>query len=186
MTPVGPIGTSGGVGPLLRAAARQMRHLGEVWRIESDETRGTLGAFEFDRRFFCFTIEPPWRGNRKDNRGTPENEASCIAPGRMECFVRADDRWPRVLEIVGERGRDGILVHSGTDWEDSAGCVLVGQHGGSLWDLRGLQQFLQHGFILRSRATLTTLCTAFGPGRHDFIIHSIDETKKERVQYAGS
>lgn len=153
------------------AAKPVVRRRVEVWRLSSNEVLGTLGELWLDGKFYCYTIEPPWRGNRRDNPGTSANEASCLIPGAFECFVRTDDHWPKVLDIVGEIERDGALVHSGNKWPDSKACVLVGQHDG------GLDKFLQFGFIVRSRDTLRRLCSSIGPGRHDFIIHSIAESK---------
>lgn len=143
----------------------------EVRRLQSDEARGTLGALYLNGDQFCFTVEPPFRGNRPDDPGTPENDASCIPPGGYTGVVRADDKWPRVVELVGVRGRSGILIHSAGTWRDSKGCIGIG------WHEAGQASFLQWGTLRNGRSLLRALCSKIGKGPAEVIVRGVAESK---------
>lgn len=92
----------------------------------------------------CKTLELPDRGNRRDDRSTPENEASCINVGiyrvTKEAPIPANDPSGRKERLYGHfrlhdvQGRSGILVHRITYVKDLLGCIGV---GGRFVDLNG-------------------------------------------------
>ena len=96
--------------------------------------------------FECFTMELPWRDNRKN--------VSCIPPGEYEAMFCHSLRFRRKLYLLlGTGHRTGIRIHSGNVAGDTSkgykahsyGCPLLGKYRGTLWGQKA---------ILLSRVTL--------------------------------
>ena len=67
------------------------------------------------------TVEEPWRGNK--------SSVSCIPPGRYSFTKSASNHAPSlgsVLRFTGIPFRDGVLMHIGTTYRDTEGCILPG------------------------------------------------------------
>lgn len=72
-----------------------------------------------DESFVLFTLENPWRDNRK--------WASCIPKGRYVCKRKNSPRFGETFEVMNVPGRTHIVFHWG-NWErDTLGCILVGR-----------------------------------------------------------
>lgn len=115
------------------------------YRLERVELpKETLGSWYDDstNELICKTMELPWRGNRKDDPKTPENEASCIPYGlyiveKQEPSFGRSYGYFRFRAIAGrtinhdaldENGdaMSAILAHRITYVKDLLGCVGVG------------------------------------------------------------
>jgi len=83
----------------------------------SNQTEGTLGLLFIANSFFCFTLEPPWRGNKED---------SCIPPGVYNCRRYSSPKYPNTFEVLNVPNRTRILFHSGNLDKDTLGCILLG------------------------------------------------------------
>jgi hypothetical protein len=85
---------------------------------------GTFGKLSFDR-FWCYTVEPPWRDDKQN--------VSCIPEGvytvRRQPWAK---RLSRLWKLVDVPGRSGIYLHSGNTKYDTEGCILLGRYLGAL------------------------------------------------------
>lgn len=67
----------------------------------------------------CYTLELPWRDNKKN--------ISCIPEGKYKCKLEDHKTKGRVYRLFDVPNRDGILIHVGNyAGKDSRGCILVG------------------------------------------------------------
>lgn len=95
----------------------------------SDE--GTVGNFE-SPGFHCFTIELPWRGNRKGQ--------SCIPAGSYICNWRYSAKHGLCYHVEDVPGRTDIEIHAANWAGDSSkglkvqllGCLAPGRQIGTL------------------------------------------------------
>lgn len=77
------------------------------------------GKLHVDGKFICYTLELPWRWNRKD--------ISCIPAGTYGCFWRHDRGRVQVENIPCPGGeRVAVQIHAGEVPDHSKGCILVG------------------------------------------------------------
>jgi len=87
----------------------------------SDQSQATIGVMLVDGKVFCYTLEPPWRGNGKD---------SCIPVGSYECKKYSSMKYPKSYEVLDVPKRTKILIHAGNIDDHSLGCILLGQSQG--------------------------------------------------------
>ena len=98
----------------------------------TDSDEGTFGKLETDNGFSCFTLELPWRDNKK--------RISCIPEGEYAVEVRRSPRFGLVYHVKDVYGRSYILIHSGNFAGDVSkgykshveGCILLGKKVGIL------------------------------------------------------
>lgn len=91
------------------------------------DNSATLGRWETETGFSCYTLELPWRNN--------ERGRSCIPEGTYDLRVRESEVVHRTtggefqegFEIVGVPFRTWIMVHPGNWAKDTNGCILVGK-----------------------------------------------------------
>lgn len=103
-----------------------------VLRRAASRDDGTPGALSLANGPTLFTMEPPWRGNRRNR--------SCIPPGEYEVHPHRSPRFGACLLVAGVPGRSHILFHAGNLGGDverglrthTLGCVLPGMRAGSL------------------------------------------------------
>ncbi len=77
---------------------------------------GTDGILSCNDEFICFTIELPWRDNRR--------MISCIPEGRYRLVLRFSDRHRWHLMLKDVPGRTLILVHKANNaLKELKGCI---------------------------------------------------------------
>lgn len=93
-----------------------------VVRLEKSEDQ-VLGVLFVDGRVVCWTLEPPWRGNK--------NSVSCIPVG-MYVGTKIVSQDHGVTLLINEvPGRSEILLgHKGNSVTDTRGCMIVGSRPG--------------------------------------------------------
>ena len=114
------------IAPLLR------RHEVTKVRLErfANTPLGTFGRLIVGDRWW-YTVEPPWKGNRKS--------VSCIPGGTYKLRKAihnistpgAEDDY-EVWEVAGVTGRTAIHIHIGNTTEDIEGCICPGKDFGVL------------------------------------------------------
>ena len=107
-----------------------MRDTVILQRFQSSD-EGTFGVL-LAPEFWCYTIEPPWRNNKRSR--------SCIPAGEYHCHWRKSRRFGWSYAIRKVPDRSSILFHSGNlagdknkgMMSDSDGCILPGRRKGTL------------------------------------------------------
>ena len=97
-----------------------------LYRLTSSN-HGTLGVLYGPRGMICYTMEPPWRGNKKNVSSIPPDVYTGEYLNRS-----ASGKYRDVYHIVGVDGRRGILIHKGNIVSDTFGCILPGVKVGVL------------------------------------------------------
>lgn len=99
----------------------------------------TIGSLYLDGRYFCDTLEDTVRRLPSACPDTPRG-CTCHCPekvyartaipaGTYKITMEHSPRFKRVLPLLHDVPHFlGILIHSGNDEEDSAGCILVGKN----------------------------------------------------------
>lgn len=90
----------------------------ELKRIAS-RPDGTFGVLLAEGRPFALTLERPWRDNRRGE--------SCIPTGQYLCTRVRSPKFGPTWEVRNVPERSHILFHAGNIFEDSHGCILVGE-----------------------------------------------------------
>jgi hypothetical protein len=83
-----------------------------------EDTHGMRGVLQHMDKTLCYTLEEPWRDNRK--------QVSCIPPGTYKCFPHDGAHFKDVWQVLDVPGRSAILIHAGNTLADTQGCILVG------------------------------------------------------------
>jgi len=97
--------------------------------MRSDQ--GTLGKL-FCEGFVSYTLELPWRDNKKS--------ISCIPEGSYNVKMRISPKYGKVYWVSDVPNRSFILIHSGNFAGDTSkkfkthvnGCILLGKNRGLL------------------------------------------------------
>jgi hypothetical protein len=95
-------------------------------KFSDKSTQGVISCVGLN---LAWSLERPWRGgdNLHDNKATPENESSCILPGRYELVAHVWSLTGKVVPmLVGVQGRDGILIHPANYPYQLLGCIAPG------------------------------------------------------------
>jgi hypothetical protein len=116
-------------------------------RLDSSE-QGTVGELVAGD-FRCFTMEPPWKDNRRN--------LSSIPPGTYPCRWVRSPKYGEVYAVTRVPGRSNILIHAGNIVQHTKGCILPGARMGKLPGPDALQLA-----VLLSRATLRRLVEHLG------------------------
>lgn len=115
----------------------------------------TIGSLYIDGRYFCDTLEDTVRKLPVSCPDTPhEHDCRCrekvyartaIPAGTYTVTMEHSPRFKRVLPLLHDVPHfRGILIHSGNDEDDTAGCILVGKN-----EIQGM--------LVESRATSDAL-----------------------------
>lgn len=74
--------------------------------------------------FTCFSLELP----DKNNDGIADNEVreSCIPDGEYEMTLEDHPKFGWCYRLHNVPGRSGVLMHSGTNFTHTLGCILPG------------------------------------------------------------
>jgi hypothetical protein len=78
----------------------------------------TFGVFMYENKPVCYSLELPWRDNRRN--------VSCIPSGRYGLSRSFSSRHGSVFLLHGVPGRSEILIHTGNYVGDTEGCILPG------------------------------------------------------------
>ena len=100
----------------------------------------TLGALYYDGKLLAYTLERPWKYNKRNE--------SCIPVGLYHCVWQRSPKFGWTYQVIEVPGRSRILIHAGNIVRNTYGCILVGRRLGRL-----------HGepAVLLSRPALTDL-----------------------------
>lgn len=87
---------------------------------EKDRTKQSIiGSFFIDEVFFGYTIELPWRDNKR--------LVSCVPEGTYPVRWFLSGRWKRLVPVlVDVPGRDAIEIHVANFPTDIIGCIGLG------------------------------------------------------------
>lgn len=85
--------------------------------VRLDRDGSTPGLVYIDTKFFCFSLELPWKENARN--------VSCIPLGNYKVKWDASVMKYRVLNVLN---RTDIEVHKGNKLKDTTGCILVGTY----------------------------------------------------------
>lgn len=80
---------------------------------------GVFGVLLVGNEPIALTLERPWRNNRRGE--------SCIPAGDYLCKRIKSVKFGNTFEVENVPGRSAILFHKGNVFEDSHGCILVGE-----------------------------------------------------------
>lgn len=97
-----------------------MVKLYRIWKYENE----TIGVLRVNDKFFCYTLELPWRENQR--------QISCIPTGRYDCIWQRSPKFGWTYQITNVPNRTRILIHSGNLSKHTYGCVLLGKSKGLL------------------------------------------------------
>lgn len=88
--------------------------------FEGKQTLGKMRVLDVCNNicFECHTLELPWRDNKF--------QVSCIPLGDYWVEKRWSQKFKHHFIVKDVEGRTYILIHSGNFYEDTLGCVLVG------------------------------------------------------------
>jgi hypothetical protein len=77
---------------------------------------GTNGELYVNGALLCYTIELPWKANKR--------LVSCIPEGKYELKVRFSPRFGDHLQLLNVKERNGILFHPANDaLKELKGCI---------------------------------------------------------------
>ena len=82
--------------------------------VQDDCTLGRLSVGDFR----CFTLELPWRDNKRN--------VSCIPEGFFLVTKHHSPSHGDVLKIHDVPDRSHILIHAGNFTRNTQGCILIG------------------------------------------------------------
>lgn len=77
---------------------------------------GTNGTLTLNGHFVCFTIELPWKENKRN--------ISCIPEGKYELKARYSPKFKNHLEVLDVHNRSLILLHpANSALKELRGCI---------------------------------------------------------------
>lgn len=85
------------------------------------DTKQTLGQIDVGS-FKCYTLELPDLNN--DGIDNNEIRSSCIPEGIYRVTRELHRKFGLCYRVHGVEGRSGILIHSGTYYTHTLGCIL--------------------------------------------------------------
>jgi len=103
----------------------RVRRQKETSTSATGETLGILEVLDANGKKIkeYTTVELPWRGNA--------GSTSCIPPGKYGFIKSKANNNPglgNVLRLDGIPGRGGVLIHIGSSYKDTHGCILPGKN----------------------------------------------------------
>lgn len=109
---------------------------------------GTNGALFIDDAFFCFTIELPWKENKRT--------VSCIPEGTYSLATRFSERFQHHLIVQGVPKRNLILVHPANDAKSELeGCIAPVSYltgiGKGIYSRNAMQKLLAKAHQAKAR-----------------------------------
>lgn len=109
---------------------------------------GTNGTLFINGQFFCFTIELPWRDNKRN--------ISCIPVGAYEIDTRFSKKFQHHLIVKDVKGRSFILFHPANDAnKELLGCIAPVAYlsgiGKGTYSRNAMQQLLSKVYQAKDR-----------------------------------
>jgi hypothetical protein len=97
---------------------------GVLIRLDDNDSEQTLGQLYIydgiNLVFQCKTLELPWEENKKMVSRIPE--------GKYKVVRRSSKKFGEHYHILNVEGRKYILMHIGNYYNQTHGCVLLGQN----------------------------------------------------------
>ncbi len=116
-----------------------MRPIVEIIRLEENHNYGTFGVLKINKEVFCVTLEPSDREN--------EQNVSSIPPQQYICERVQSPKFGETFQVKNVPGRSHILFHAGNVKDQTAGCILLGEHFGKL---KGSRAVLNSGLTFHN------------------------------------
>lgn len=93
---------------------------------DSYSDMGTFGKLYIDGKFFCYTVEKPWVGNKEKESCIPEGVYRLVL--RYSPVVRktSGGEFEEGYEVAGVPNRSYIMIHPANVASDLEGCIGVG------------------------------------------------------------
>lgn len=130
----------------------------------------TIGKLYIDGQYFCDTLEDPVRTLPAfcptTSRGTPCTcpekvyARTAIPSGTYKITMENSPRFKRVLPLLHDVPHFlGVLIHSGNDADDTAGCILAGSNKvkGKVLESRVASERL-NALLEKERESTITIC----------------------------
>lgn len=130
-----------------------MRPIIELIRLEEDGQFGTFGVLKINKKVFCVTLEPPDKENAQN--------ISSIPAQQYVCRKYSSNRYPNTYQVTNVPGRTSVLFHAGNKAEDTAGCILLGQHFGLLAGDEPKRAILNSGATFKKFIEILSQVNAF-------------------------
>ena len=115
---------------LTRIAKKKNYTIGKLYiRTESTEDveRKASPRRDWERGYFCDTLEPTWRDYK--HGGYKVKGRSAIPEGRYAVVISWSPKMKQWLPILlGVPNFSGIRIHAGNTAADTQGCILVGKN----------------------------------------------------------
>jgi len=103
----------------------------EIIRLEENFKHGTFGVLRVNKELFCVTLEPRDEENRRNVSSIPAQQYLCkLSPTALQSVRKLG--FETTYEVTNVPGRSGIKFHPGNTIDDTAGCIIVGEHFGKL------------------------------------------------------
>ena len=120
----------------------------EIILHRSHFEEGTNGTLFINNTFFCFTIELPWKDNKRN--------ISCIPEGQYEIKTRFSKRFQHHLIVKDVKGRSFILFHPANDAnKELMGCIAPVSYlkgiGKGTYSRNAMQQLLSKVYQAEGR-----------------------------------
>lgn len=122
------------------------RHI-RLRRVYQSPTDGMFGMLQVNAMPVGWSLEPPWRNNRKNE--------SCIPAGAYWVETYNSSRFGKTYVVLGVEGRTGILFHPGNTYQDTDGCIMPGSKIGYVGSVMG---------VLESRSAFARLFSLLAGG----------------------
>lgn len=97
--------------------------------------KATIGKLYINDVFLCDTLEDVCRDLNRDGDLNDINETkiygeTAIPSGIYKMIINISPRFKKLLpRLIGVKGYDGVLIHTGNIPADTHGCILVGTRG---------------------------------------------------------
>lgn len=99
--------------------------IAELCRVYKNDKQ-TLGQIDIFNKgkllFTCFSLELPDLNN--DGIENNERQKSCIPDGTYKLTKENHKKFGWCYRVHNVPGRDGVLIHSGTNFTHTLGCIL--------------------------------------------------------------
>ena len=82
------------------------------------QTTGVFDMYNNNKNIVCYSLELPWRDNKKN--------ISCIPKGTYKCTLYNSPKFGKVYKVLNVPNRTNILIHIGNYNSQTQGCIMLG------------------------------------------------------------